>query len=54
MKNIFKRKEKKVDPVLTEEIKKSLVMDLKDESVENTQLHVQGEFLETDEDLGYC
>ncbi len=55
MKNLFKRRETKipvrVDPKATTVER---VVEKKEELEPTMELQVQGDFLETDEDLGYC
>jgi len=54
MKNIFKRKEKKVLPKDGLETKNSNIIELHDDPKDSLELQSRLEFLESDEDLGYC
>ncbi len=56
MKNLFKRRETKIPVQLDKKstVSEHVVLQKKEELEPSLELQVQGDFLETDEDLGYC
>ncbi|MBK8954922.1 MAG: hypothetical protein IPM34_05115 [Saprospiraceae bacterium] len=55
MKNPFKKREKKENPKAEILLKQEgHLIDLQSDDIHPEELQPQGQFLETDEDLGYC